>query len=195
MCGGERGDSVPPKTKSLTHYYYYYYFTQIDRIQASTHQDLSIHPRNRTRRQIDRWIDRSIQEKNMHLEVGAQVVGPPLPALLAHAAGEGLRYHRPLPVAVLHHHLPQDSASSERASTDRAGEAAAQSKFSINTFLHRIEPKRSQIGRSDQGALTRPRPQSRGPCAGAPCSRRPLAGAAAAASAEPRSRRRAERWT
>lgn len=75
-------------------------------------------------------MDRSIQEKNMHLEVGAQVVGPSLAALLAHPAGERLRYHRPLPVAVPHHHLPENSAS-ERARTQ-------QHKFSIqpraNTF-------------------------------------------------------------
>jgi len=72
----------------------------------------------------------------MHLEVGAQVVGPSLAALLAHPAGEGLRYHRPLPVAVPHHHLPEDSASQrariEQASTHAAAQVQHQPR--ANTF-------------------------------------------------------------
>lgn len=67
---------------------------------------------------------------NLHLEVGAQVVGPPLAALLADAAGEGLRDHRPLPVAVPQHHLLENPASEHHGSCKRASSSTSSASAS-----------------------------------------------------------------
>ena len=53
------------------------------------------------------------------VDLRAEVVGPPLAALLADPAGEVPRYGRPLPVAVHLHHRLQHSA---RESTDRSSD-------------------------------------------------------------------------
>lgn len=127
MCGESEGISLPQATATL-------HCTQIE-FKASIHASRS----ERSNEKMDRS-----KKENTHLEVGAQVVGPSLAALLAHPAGERLRYHRPLPVAVLHHHLPEDSA--KRATTDRASARPAAGTRSAATtkhspYLHRIETK------------------------------------------------------
>lgn len=85
-------------------------------------------------------------------------------------------------------------ASEHARSSTSSASSHGQTLFASKRTKKKEEKKPNQ---KNSGALTRPPPQSRGPCAGAPYSRRPLAGAAAAAAsaAEPRSRRRAERWT
>lgn len=186
MCGESEGISLPQATATL-------HCTQIE-FKASIHASRS----ERSNEKMDRS-----KKESMHLEVGAQVVGPSLAALLAHPAGERLRYHRPLPVAVLHHHLPEDSA--KRATTDRASARPAAGTRSAATTKHSPCTESKQKGtrkkkeqkneNSGEQVLTRPPPRSRGPCGAAPYARRCHRPRGAAAAAEPRSRRRAGRWT
>jgi len=184
---GERGDIVPPN--QLLH-------TTAHRSNSSIHASRSVQDKDRTRRgQIDRSRKRICALRSgrrwlVHLSRHC------LPTRPGSDCDITAHFRSPCLITISLRIL--QASEHARSSTSSA---SATSKH----LLHRVEPKRrrkeaksEELRSQGSGALTRPPPRSRAPCAGVPCSRRcrrPLVGAAAAASAEPRSRRRAERWT
>ena len=69
------------------------------------------------------------------VDLRAEVVGPPLAALLADPAGEVPGYRRPLPVAVHLHHRLESSAC--EISTDRSSNQYTSSSRGVDRSIDR----------------------------------------------------------
>lgn len=185
MCGESEGISLPQATATL-------HCTQIE-FKASIHASRS----ERSNEKMDRSKKRicTLRSGRRWLVHLSRHCLPTLPgsdcAITAH-------FRSPCFITISLRTLQSEQPRIEQA----RGRPAHVQQPRPNTLLapnrnkrEREKKKEQKNENSGEQVLTRPPPRSRGPCGAAPYARRCHRPRGAAAAAEPRSRRRAGRWT